>query len=276
MLMKKINTNIFPLLLVCFTLLNSCNNRNNTNSEISIDESSDKNWISIFNGKNLDDWTIKITGYNVNDNFKNTFIVEDGLLKSNYNEYEKFNGEFGHIFYKQKLSYYKVRIEYRFVGEQVVGGPSWGLLNSGIMIHSQSPESMEKNQQFPVCVECQFLGSYGEVSRPTGDFCTPGTHVVINDELIKDHCLKRSNISVDKSKWVTMEVHVYGGDSIVNIVNGEISVKVDKPQLDEEDTLAKQFIIDNNKSLGEGYIALQAESHSIEFRKVELLIMEKE
>ncbi|MDP3174429.1 MAG: DUF1080 domain-containing protein, partial [Phenylobacterium sp.] len=107
-------------------------------------------WIQLFNGKDLNDWNIKITGFPLNENFNNTFRVEDSLLKVRYDQYDKFNGHFGHIFYKQPYSHYKIRVEYRFVGEQCPEGAGWALRNSGIMVHGQSAESMEVNQDFPV------------------------------------------------------------------------------------------------------------------------------
>jgi hypothetical protein len=44
-------------------------------------QDSENEWISLFNGKNLDGWIIKITGYEINENYKNTFRVEDGILR---------------------------------------------------------------------------------------------------------------------------------------------------------------------------------------------------
>src|SRR5689334_22022507 len=73
-------------------------------------------WISLFNGKNLDGWTVKITGYDANENYGDTFRVEDGILKVSYDKYPKFDGKFGHLFSKAKYSNYRLRIEYRFVG----------------------------------------------------------------------------------------------------------------------------------------------------------------
>jgi hypothetical protein len=44
-------------------------------------QDSENEWISLFNGENLDGWIIKITGYEINENYKNTFRVEDGILR---------------------------------------------------------------------------------------------------------------------------------------------------------------------------------------------------
>ena len=73
-------------------------------------------WIPIFNGKDLEGWTPKIKGQPLGKNFKNTFRVEDGLLKVGYKGYEAFGDRFGHIFYKEKVSHYRMAAEYRFVG----------------------------------------------------------------------------------------------------------------------------------------------------------------
>ncbi|MDA3824226.1 MAG: hypothetical protein PF450_16660 [Bacteroidales bacterium] len=38
----------------------------------------EEQWVQLFNGENLEGWNIKIAGYDLNDNFGNTFRVEDG------------------------------------------------------------------------------------------------------------------------------------------------------------------------------------------------------
>ena len=52
-------------------------------------------------------------------NFNNNFYVKDSVLKVDYSGYSKFNGEFGHLYYKEPFSYYIVRVEYRFTGQQL-------------------------------------------------------------------------------------------------------------------------------------------------------------
>ncbi|MCP4708994.1 MAG: DUF1080 domain-containing protein, partial [Planctomycetes bacterium] len=112
-------------------------------------------WIIRFNGRDLEGWRVKITGHERGDNFGDTFRVEDGILKVSYDQYDRFDGKFGHIFYQDKFSHYIMNLEYRFVGDQVPGGPGWAFRNSGIMIHGQSPESMTADQDFPVSIEVQ-------------------------------------------------------------------------------------------------------------------------
>src|SRR5690349_11872942 len=78
----------------------------------------DKNeWISLFNGKDINDWVVKINHHETGDNFGNTFRVEDGIIKVRYDKYDKFNEQFGHLYFKQPYSYYHLIVEYRFTGE---------------------------------------------------------------------------------------------------------------------------------------------------------------
>lgn len=227
-------------------------------------------WIQLFNGKNLDGWKVKITGYDLNDNFGNTFRVEDGLLKVGYDQYQKFDGKFGHIFYHQPFSNYVLRAEYRFVGEQTPGGPGWAFRNSGLMLHGQSPESMEKNQNFPVSIEVQLLGGSGSGKRTTANLCTPGTHIVMDGKLVTQHCIDSTSKTYHGDQWVTVEVEVYGNKLIRHIVEGETVLAYSQPQLDEGDADARRLLKAGEKMLHGGYISLQAESHPVQFRKVEL------
>lgn len=231
---------------------------------------SEGEWISLFNGKDLAGWTIKIRGYPLNENHNDTFRVEDGILKVAYDRYSKFDDKFGHLFYQTPFSDYRMRVEYRFVGQQTPGGPGWAVRNSGVMIHCQSPESMRKDQDFPVSVEVQLLGGNGKEERSTANMCSPGTHVVIDGKLVKQHCVNSRSKTYHGDQWVTVEIEVHGNTLIRHSVNGEPVMEYTQPQLDDSDADARGLIKDGKKMLEQGYIALQAESHPVEFRKVEI------
>lgn len=226
-------------------------------------------WETIFNGKNLDGWIVKMTGYPAGENFMNTFRVEDGIMKVSYDNYEKFNGEFGHIFYNEKLSSYKLRLKYRFTGDQVSGGPSWGYRNSGVMLHSQSPETMLRDQDFPVSIEAQFLGGDGKSERSTLNVCTPGTNIVIDGELIRRHCTNSLSATYHGDVWVAAELVVYGDSIIHHIVEGDTVISYHRPQTDGED-LPEGFPLSGGTLLDSGFICLQAESHPVEFKDIML------
>jgi len=231
-----------------------------------------KDWVQLFNGRDLEGWDVKITGHDLNDNFGNTFRVENGLLKVRYDGYNTFDGRFGHIFYRESFSDYIVAVEYRFVGNQAPGGPGWALRNNGIMIHSQSARSMGKDQDFPISIEVQLLGGSGSGERPTANLCTPGTHVVMDGKLFTPHCLNSRSRTFHGEQWVRVEVLVLGDSLVRHIVNGDTVLEYSKPQIgggavNNFDPAVKR----DGTPLTEGYIALQSESHPIDFRKVEIL-----
>ncbi len=231
-----------------------------------------QDWKPLFNGKNLDGWQAKIKNYDLNDNFGNTFRVENGLLSVRYDKYDKFDARYGHLFYKEKFSYYLLSTEYRFVGEQATGGESWALRNSGIMIHCQAPASMGKNQDFPISIEVQFLGGNGKDKRPTCNLCTPGTHVFMADTLFTPHCINSKSQTYHGEQWVKAEVLVLGDSLIQHYVNGEKVMEYTKPQIGGGTVSGFNSTAKiDGKSLKEGYISLQSESHPIDFRKVEIL-----
>ena len=234
-------------------------------------ESNRDEWIPLFNGKNLDGWTPKIKGHELGDNFGNTFRVEDGVLRVVYDEYKKFDGKFGHLFYKDTFSHYVLRVEYRFLGDQVPGGPSWAVRNSGAMLHGQTPESMEKDQDFPVSIEVQLLGGSGSGERPTANVCSPGTHIVMDGKLVTRHCNNSTSMTYHGDQWVTVEVEVRGNKLIKHTIDGKTVLSYSEPQLDDGDSYAKKLLKDGaKKMLDRGTISLQSESHPVEFRKVEL------
>lgn len=264
--MKKTYFIIVPL-----ALLMACTSSTKMNQASHTAEA--EQWIQLFNGKDMEGWTIKMNKYPLNDNFNNTFRVENGLMITRYDQYDQFDAEYGHIFYKTPYSHYKLRVEYRVVGEQVSGGEGWALKNSGVMFHAQSPESMLVNQPFPVCIEAQFLGGTGEGERPTGNLCTPGTHVVIDGELVETHCISSTSATYHGEEWVNFELVVYGDSIIHHIVEGDTVLTYSNPQIGGD--LPEGFPLAQGTPLTSGYIALQAESHPYEFRKVELLDLSK-
>jgi len=230
-------------------------------------------WEPLFNGKDLTGWTPKIRGCDAGDNFQNTFRVKDGILTVDYSDYKEWDNRYGHLFYAKKFSHYRLRAEYRFTGEQLKGGAGWALRNSGIMIHSESPQMMEKNQDFPTSLEVQLLGGNGKDKRPTGNLCTPGTHVVYADKLDTRHCIESTSKTYHGEQWVTIEVEVHGNAVIKHFINGEEVISYSKPQYGGDahaDALAK---VAGTKMISEGYICLQSESHPVEFRKVEIQIL---
>ena len=236
----------------------------------------DDGWVTLFNGQNLDGWIPKIKGYPAGENFANTFRVEDGLIKVRYDGYDgAFKNRFGHLFYKSPFTNYILRVEYRFVGEQLPDGPGWATRNSGAMIHGQMPDTMRQDQDFPVSIEVQFLGGSGSGTRTTANLCSPGTHVEKDGQLYTPHGLNSKSKTYHGDQWVTVEVEARGSETIIHRIEGETVLQYDKPQYDPGDGDAKKLIEANGGKLliEGGSISLQSESHPVDFRKVEIKVL---
>jgi len=231
-------------------------------------------WKPLFNGENLDGWTPKIRGFELGEDPMGTFRVADGMIQVSYENYEAFDGQFGHLFYKEPYSHYRLRIEYRFVGEQCEGGPGWALRNSGVMVHGQDPATMRKNQEFPVSVEVQLLGGDGENDRTTANMCSPGTHIEMDGRLKRAHCINSESETYHGEQWVTCEIEVRGNESIKHYINGALVMEYEKPQLDDRDGDGKELIQNDDPLLSSGTISLQSESHPVHFRKIEIMELE--
>ncbi len=235
-------------------------------------------WIQLFNGQDLTGWIPKIRYQELGVNYGATFRVEDGLLKVRYEaeQYPEFGERFGHLFYEKPFSHYRLRVEYRFVGEQCKGGPGWATRNSGMMLHGEDPALMAVDQDFPASIECQLLGGNGRDPRTTVNLCTPGTNVVMNGKLFLPHCTSSRSKTYHGEQWVTVEVEVRGAGVIKHIIDGETVLEYSEPQYDERDPHAKMLAEKQGGLLiSGGTISLQSESHPIDFRKVELLILEE-
>jgi hypothetical protein len=233
-----------------------------------------KDWIQLFNGKDLTGWTPKFAKHDLGENYNNTFRVEDGLLKVRYDKWETFNGEFGHMFYKDPFSYYVIAAEYRFVGDQVKGGPEWAIRNNGLMLQAPDPKTMMKDQDFPISIEVQLLGGFGK-PRSTANLCTPGTNVVMDGKLETRHCINSKSKTYEGDQWVHVEVLVHGDELMRHYVEGEPVLEYTKPQIGGGNVspVDPKVKVDGTPLTG-GYISIQAETAPIDFRKIELLNLE--
>ena len=237
--------------------------------------SSKEAWESMFNGKDLTGWTPKIRYAASGDNVKNTFRVLDGKLVVSYDKYDSFNEQFGHLFYNKKFSYYRIKLQYRFIGDQAKEGPGWAYRNSGIMIHGQSPETMGKDQDFPISIEVQLLGGNGKEKRTTCNLCTPGTNVEMNGKLFKPHCINSNSETYHGDQWVNAEVIVLGDSIVQHFANNKMVLSYEKPQIGGGNVSGQDIIYGSEgQLLTEGSISLQSESHPVEFKSIEILNLE--
>jgi hypothetical protein len=233
-------------------------------------------WRPLFDGKTLDGWTPKVAKHPAGENYRQTFVVDHGAIRVSYAGYEKLDGQFGHLFYKTPFKAYRLRLTYRFLTEGgLADTPAWARSNSGIMFHSQSPESMTVEQPFPVSVEFQLLGKDGDGPRPTGAVCTPGITITIDGAKVKEHCTPSANApTIPNGTWTKVELEVQPNGEVFQKINGVVIHHYAGLTLDPDDTVAggaKPYILARGaQPVTEGYIALQSEGHPIEFKDIEI------
>ncbi|HBH24075.1 MAG TPA: DUF1080 domain-containing protein [Cytophagales bacterium] len=232
----------------------------------------EKKWTPIFNGENLDNWTIKISGSELHENFGNTFRVEDNMMKVRYDQYEQFGNRFGHIFYNTPQSNYRLRLKYRFMGEKMEDSPAWTLMNNGVMIHAQDPATMALvpdpldtamnfMDHFPVSVECQLLGQPEDKVEmvTTANICKVGSSFQVQGEVPEKNIFPSTIGRFPSGQWVNLELIVYSDSLVHHVVNRDTVATYTNLQLADGTPLTN------------GYIAFQSEAHPIDFKDVELM-----
>lgn len=233
-------------------------------------------WRPLFDGKSLDGWIPKIAKHPMGENYQQTFVVDHGAIRVSYAGYKTMDGQFGHLFYKAPFKAYRLRLTYRFLTDGALPDtPAWARSNSGIMFHSQSPESMTVNQSFPVSVEFQLLGKDGDGRRATAAVCTPGVTITIDGQKVKEHCTPSANApTIPDGTWVKAELEVRPNGEVFEKIDGVVVHHYADITLDPDDTVAdgaKPYILARGaQRVTEGYIALQSEGHPIEFKDIEI------
>lgn len=261
------NTSQKSLVAICSVVLvvvSACKQEPKHNNE--------EEWVSLFDGTNYDDWTPKFAGSEIGVNYKNRFVYEDSLLSVRYMEQDTFKGNFGHLYHKQKFSHYKLRAKYRFVGEQMTNGPGWAFRNNGLMLHCQEPSTIGLDQDFPISLELQLLGGNGTDERTTANLCTPGTNVVKGDTLFTPHCISSNSKTYHGDQWVEVEALVLGDSLVQHLMEGQVVMEFNKPTIGGGNISGyKENAYKEGTPLKEGYISIQAETHPIDFKSIELL-----
>ncbi|MEI9945351.1 MAG: DUF1080 domain-containing protein [Chitinophagaceae bacterium] len=276
-MLKRKSSQYFSFLIALTLVITSCGTENKPGDK------STEEWTSLFNGKDLTGWDIKIKDHALNENYKNTFRIKDSILSVSYGDYEKFDMQFGHLYTQTPYSYYKLKLQYRFVGDHVADAPIWADRNSGVMLHSQSGKSMELHQDFPVSLEFQFLCGNGKDTVETGNVCTPGTYITFDGKPFLGHIKQSNSKTYLKNEWITAEADVYGDSLIHHIINGDTVLTYTNTMIGEgfvggDHGWTAGNIMDSaiwinkaNTPLKEGHIALQAESQPVDFRNIEIL-----
>jgi len=258
-------------IMVVAVLASSCTG----SGEQSVSNASVEDWVSLFDGQTLDGWTPKIRGEAAGQDVRNTFRVEDGAITVSYDGYDAFDEDFGHLFHDTPYAYYRLRLSYRFFGDQMSGGPGWAWRNSGVMVHSPPASVMGLDQDFPVSIEVQLLGGNGTDERSTANLCTPGTHVVMDGALETRHCISSTSPTFHGDEWVEAELLVLADSLIEHTVGGQVVLSYTHPQAGGGSVSGHDpSVIQDGQPLTAGYLSLQSESHPVQFKDIELLSLE--
>jgi hypothetical protein len=237
-------------------------------------DTENEKWISLFDGESLNGWEMKIAGFELNNNYRNTFSVKDGVIRVSYNDYDSFDKKFGHLFYtKKKFKNYHLKMDYRFYGEHANlfknENEAWNYKNSGVMLHSEDPAKMFIDQEFPVSIEAQFLGGSGEKDRPTLNMCSPGTEVDINGSKAMKHCIFSNSNTYHYEDWISVELIVYSDSIVHHVINRDTVMTYSNIKIGGS-YLSNNFTDRVGEPLEDGYISLQSEGHPIEFRNIKI------
>lgn len=153
--------------------------------------------ISLFNGKNLNNWAFHLKDPSVDP--AKVFYVGDGVIHIT-------GSPFGYMRTKEAFSDYVLSVEWRWPAEPT---------NSGVFIHAQLPDTI-----WPKCVECQLKAG------SAGDFvCMSGSDM--NER--KDKSVRSVKKMADSSEkpageWNKMEV-TCTANTITVYVNGVLQNK---------------------------------------------------
>ena len=140
------------------------------------------------------------------------------------------------------------------------------------MLHCQDPNSLGLDQDFPISLELQLLGGDGVNDRTNANLCTPGTNVMLGDSLFTPHCINSSSKTYSGDQWVEVEAIVFGDSLIQHILEDQVVMEYRKPTIGGGNIGGyKESAYHEGVPLKEGFIAIQAETHPIDFKSIQLL-----
>ncbi len=262
---------LLSCLFVFFIFSCSPSSKENSSAEIT-DDNPKSEWQQLFNGKNLEGWVPKIHHHETGENYASTFKIKDGAIEVNYDDYGAFEDRYGHLFYEKPFSNFHLKWEYRFTDQWLEDAQRYTFRNSGIMFHSQAPETILKEQDWPISVEYQMLAEENEGEpRPTGNMCSPGTDVIYNGEIDERHCINSISPTFKWDEWVSAELIVFGDSIVHHLVNGDTVLTYNSPQVGGE--VANRFDPEmkvDGTPLKSGYIGLQSEGQGVIFKNIEI------
>ncbi len=203
---------------------------------------SQKDSLSLFNGKDLDGWHVDVPEIDSIPHSINPFIIRSGMLVS-------LGIPHGHLITDSLFQDYRLEIEYRFPG---IPG------NCGVLVHASKPRALYK--MFPKSIEVQMM------HKNAGDFWC------IVEDIKTDNMIDRRG---PKENWGIIE----GKERrIKNLTDGSEKPLGEWNSMTIECLKNEVKVWVNGDMVNYGYdatvtggqIAIQAEGSEVEFRKVVL------
>ena len=106
------------------------------------------------------------------------------------------------------------------------------------------------------------------------NIATPGTSVVLEDgTLQREHMTWTDAEARLPGEWVQIEIEVHGSELVIHKIDGVEVLRYRDPQIDDFYLLPDGYPLSTGTILKDGYIALQGESHPVDFRNIELMIL---
>lgn len=203
--------------------------------------------VSLFNGIDLSGWHVDVPAMDQNPDTMNPFIVRDSMLVS-------LGTPGGHLITDSAYSNYRLTAEYRFAGT-----PG----NCGVLVHASTPRALYG--MFPKSLEVQMM------HENAGDFWCIVEDIVVPDMIDRRGPEEEWGITEGKRR------------RILNLTDGSENPAGEWNKMVIEcmaDTI-KVWVNDVFVNYGTsctatgGRIAVQAEGSEVEFRKLELVAIEK-
>lgn len=192
--------------------------------------------VVLFNGENLDNWTIFVSSSEVEA--KELFYVEDGLINT-------IGKPHGYIRTKERYSNYKLHVEWRWTGEPT---------NSGVLLHVNGEDMI-----WPLAIECQLMhekaGDLVLIGKGSGITVKETAHLVESEENRYKVLPKFEAVSENPAgEWNSYDI---------TSLDGSLEVKVNG--------VLQQT--GSDMTLTEGNILLQSEGSPMQFRNVYLELL---
>ena len=202
---------------------------------------------SLFNGKDLTGWSMDIPAHDKKPELPKSFIVRDGMLVS-------LGKPFGHLLTEKEYENYRLIAEYRFAGK-----PG----NCGILVHASTLRNLYK--MYPKSIEVQMNHTHA------GDFWCIVEDIEVPNMVKRRGPEKNWGITEGKARrilnltdgsekpvgeWNRMKIECLGNEVKV-WVNGELVNH------------------GHSCSAKKGKLSIQAEGSEVEFRRLDMISINK-